>query len=279
MPVGFQISRYNCPKVVRIVSSVVLLSGLALSLASSTAQAQSAARSTATPQVEQGEPPYRREFTYGVSSNSNSGLIAGGMIRSTRYWKPDWYWFWSLELNEVKNRKELRVQSNVTGDQFIRGKANYLYALRPSFGLERVIFHKAAEQGVQVSAMLSGGPTLGFEVPYYIYYDYDPGTNPPLVPVDVRREPYDPTGRHRNASRVVGSASFTTGLSEAKVVPGVHLRGGLAFEYGRYREGVTGLEAGALVEAYGRRPNLLPETTNPRVFTGVYLTLFMGRRN
>lgn len=272
---------FNPPKVVRTVPFVALLGGLVLSLVGSAAYAQTtpAARTTADPTLQQGEPPYRREFTYGVSSNSNSGLIAGGMIRSTRYWKPDWYWFWMLEINEVKNRKEVRVLSAVTGDQYIYGKANYLYALRPSVGLERIIFHKAAEQGVQVSALLSGGPSIGFEVPYYIYYDYDQGTNLPLVPVDVRREPYDPTGRHINPNRVVGGASFTTGLSEAKVIPGVHLRGGLAFEYGRYREGVTGLEAGVMVEAYGRRPNLVPAAANPRVFTGVYLTLFMGRRS
>ncbi len=224
------------------------------------------------------EPPYRREFVYGVTSTSNSGIIAGGGIRSSRYWKPDWLWFWSLQVNEVKNRKELRLQSSVNGDQFIRGKTHFLYAVRPSIGLERIVLHKAAEQGVQVSLMLSAGPSIGLEVPYYIFYVYDPSPLP-LLPVDIRRERNDPSRPLYQEQRVAGGASFTTGLAEANVVPGGHLRGSLAFEYGRYRESVTGLEAGAMIEAYGRRPMLVPQTANPQVFSSVFLTLFFGRRN
>jgi hypothetical protein len=213
------------------------------------------------------EPPYRREFVYGVTSTSNSGIIAGGGIRASRYWKPDWLWFWSLQVNEVKNRKELRLQSVINGDPFIKGKTNYLYALRPSFGLERVVLHKAAEQGVQVSALLSAGPSIGLEVPYYVFYVYDPDPLP-LIPVDVRREQHDPK-----------RAQYTTGLAEARPIPGLHLRASVAFEYGRYRESVTGIEAGAMLEAYSRKPLLIPQTANQQVFSSVFLTLFFGRRN
>ncbi len=225
-----------------------------------------------------GEPPYRREFVYGITSTSSSGIIAGGGVRASHYWKPDWLWFWSLQVNEIKNRKELRLQSNINGDTYIRGKTNYLYAVRPSFGLERVVLHKAAEQGVQVSALLSVGPTIGLEVPYYIFYVYD-AAPVPLLPVDIRREPNDPMRPNYLEQRVAGSASFTTGLPEAGVIPGVHLRGAIAFEYGRYRESVTGLEAGAMLEAYSRRPILVPQTANPQVFASVFLTLFFGRRS
>lgn len=228
--------------------------------------------------MQQGEPPYRREFTYGVTSNTNSGLIGGGSIRSTHYRKPDWYWFWQLELTEVKHPKELRIPSNVTGDYYIRGKTNYLYAIRPAVGLERIIFHKAAEQGVQVSALASAGPTIGLEVPYYILYDYDEPQQ--LIPVDVRKEPYDPLNKHKDQRRVVSGTSFLTGFGEAKPNLGAHLRGALAFEYGRYREGVTGLEAGFTLEAYSRRPVLLPQANkSPQIWSAVYLTLFLGRRS
>ncbi len=224
-----------------------------------------------------GEPPYRREFVYGVTTTSNSGIIAGGGIRSSYYWKPDWLKFWSLQINEIKNRKELRQQSLINGDQFIRGKTSYLYAVRPSVGVERIVLHKAAEQGVQVSAMLSGGPTFGLEVPYYIFYVYDDPV--PLLPQDVRRERNNPTRQPYELRRVAGAASFTTGLVESKVIPGGHLRGSLAFEYGRYRESVTGLEVGAMVEAYSRKPILVPQTSNPQVFSSVFVTLFFGRRS
>ena len=242
------------------------------------AQSQPAAPTASRARSAAAEPLYRREFVYGVTSTSNSGIIAGGGIRSSHYWKPDWLWFWAVQVNEVKNRKELRRQSSINGDQFIRGKTNFLYAVRPSVGLERIVLHKATEQGVQVSALVSAGPTLGLEVPYYIYYVYDDPI--PLTNLqDVRREQNNPLRQPYEERRVAGSASFTAGLPEAKVVPGLHLRASLAFEYGRYRESVTGLEAGAMIEAYGRRPMLVPQTTNQQVFSSVFLTLFFGRRS
>ena len=59
-----------------------------------------------------------------------------------------------------------------------------------------------------------------------------------------------------------------------------------SFEYGRYRDAVTGVEAGFLLEAYTRRLVILSppslgdgDQLNHRFFPSVYLTLYFGQRS
>jgi hypothetical protein len=69
-------------------------------------------------------------------------------------------------------------------------------------------------------------------------------------------------------------------LAEANMNIGAHLRTGLSFEYGRYREDVTGVEVGFLLEAYPNELKIIgvPRTKNNSLFTSAYLTLYYGRR-
>ncbi|GAB2962866.1 hypothetical protein GCM10027048_34480 [Hymenobacter coalescens] len=242
-------------------------------LVSSAAQAQEA----------QDAPGYEKEFTYGINLNTNAGLIGGAAIRSTRRLNDDWARFWLLEGVEVKSRKEQRVQNNV-GGVYVRGKTNYLFALRPSVGVQRTIFRKAAESGVEVDALLGAGPSIGLLLPYYIYFDYtvrDPQGGPSTE--DIRAEQYDPI-KHDDVSKIYDRAPIFSGIGDVKPRIGGHLRGALNFEYGRYRDAVAGVEAGVLVEAYTKRlvtlqlRNTPDSQINDNVFTSVYVTLYIGSR-
>lgn len=243
-------------------------------LASSAAQAQDA----------QDAPGYEKEFTYGVNLNTNAGLIGGVAVRSTRRLNDDWARFWLLEGVEVKGRKEQRYQ-NAIGGVYIPGKTNYLFALRPTVGVQRTIFRKAAESGIEVDALLGAGPSIGLLLPYYIYYDYtipDPQGNPNQR-TDIRAEQYDPI-KHGQTSQIYDRAPIFSGIGNVKPNIGGHLRGAFNFEYGRYRDAVAGLEAGVLVEAYTKRletmkVNNVPDSRlNNNVFTSVYVTLYFGTR-
>ena len=229
---------------------------------------------------QQDEEAYRREFNYGINFNSNGGLIGGGMIKASQYLKPNWSKFWGLEIVEVKHPKEKgnRVFSQDTGNSFIFGKSNYLYALRPHYGREYVFFRKAPESGVQVNGIFAGGPTIGLLVPYYIVYDYSANTGPrPGGQTDYRTEQYDPI-KHDSNERIRGNAGFLSGFGQTNFNVGLHAKGGLSFEYGRYREDVTGVEVGFLLEAYPKEIVLVPKANNSSLFTSVYLILYYGRR-
>jgi hypothetical protein len=234
------------------------------------------------------EQSYRRETIFGVNFNTQGGLIGGVNVRSAKVMSNNTLWFWSLEGVFFKNPKEESVVSDF-GGTFTAYKTNYAFALRPSVGIQRILFHKAAEAGVQVNGLLSAGPSIGLLMPYYISYDYTyaqtgrPSSNDVIV-----NEQYNPS-KHTAPQAIVDRAPFFAGIGGTKVVPGVHLRGGLSFEYGRYRDAVAGAEVGFVVEAYTKRLITLdsstpaapvsPDILNKQFFPSVYLTLYLGHRS
>lgn len=238
---------------------------------------------TAAPSDEQS---YRKEFVYGINFNTQGGLIGGVSVRSARVLDDRWLRFWSLEGVSLKNQKEQRVTNTSTGGSFIYHKTNYAFVLRPSVGLQRILFRKAADAGVQVNALLSAGPSIGLLMPYYISYDYTAANTGHFSSADdIRDEQYDPSV-HVQEQAIIDHAPFFSGIGQLQFVPGAHLRGALSFEYGRYRDAVAGLEAGFLVEAYTKRllvlsPGTLGDASliNNKFFPSVYLTLYIGHRS
>ncbi|GAA3919687.1 hypothetical protein [Hymenobacter algoricola] len=231
------------------------------------------------------EPSYRKEFTYGVNFNTRGGLIGGVSVRSARVLDEKWSRFWSIEGVEVKHPKEQRRPSS-TGGIYTNAKANYLFVLRPSVGIERVVFRKAPDSGVQVNARLGAGPSIGLLMPYYIYYDYTArdGANRPLPPQDIRAEQYDPA-KHTKEEFIVDRAPLFSGISQTEPKLGAHLRGALSFEYGRYKDAVAGIETGFLVEVYPKELTILKtpvssdKQLNNKFFPSVYLTIYLGHRS
>ena len=272
----------------------VLLSCLGLSLAAALpAQAQSTTPPPTGPTLEapplampSDEQSYKRETIFGINFNTQGGLIGGVNVRVARVLDERWLRFWSLEGVFFKNPKEESVTNPYTGGSFTRYKTNYAFSLRPSIGVQRILFRKAADSGVQVNGLLSAGPSLGLLMPYYISFDYDAQRNRAFGARDVIvDEQYDPV-KHAQEEYIYDRAPIFSGISHTSVVPGVHLRGGLSFEYGRYRDAVAGAEVGFLLEAYSKRLLILnppapadPNSLNKQFFPSVYLTLYLGHRS
>ena len=264
----------------------VLLAGL-LAGASAQAQAQLPKRPGPVPNAPSDEQSYKKEFVFGVNFNTQGGLLGGVSIRSSRVLDDRLLRFWSLEGVMLKNKKEVRLQT-VVGGSFISRKSNYAFVLRPSFGVQRILFRKAADAGVQVNGLLSAGPSLGLLMPYYVIYDRTGFNNPPgpnLATDDIVSEPYDPA-KHVSPLYILDHGPLFSGVGQTQLVPGFHLRGGLSFEYGRYRDAVAGLEAGFMLETFTKRivilspdVNASSDDLNRKFLPSVYLTLYFGHRS
>lgn len=211
---------------------------------------------------------YNREFIWGISKNTNSGLIAGLAGKFGRRMGADHFQTFGLEIVNVKHPKELRRVSQVSGSTFILGKANYLFSVRPQYGQEWTVFKKAPQQGVQVNAILAGGPTIGVVMPYYVQFSAHSGRTEIV--------PYDPV-MHDNGN-IVGSGPFLRGIGESDIQLGANIKASLSFEFGTFKNDVTGFEAGFQLEAFPNKINLVPSAINRSIYPSAFIMLFYGYR-
>ncbi|MEO9482837.1 MAG: hypothetical protein ABJG47_05300 [Ekhidna sp.] len=207
---------------------------------------------------------YSSEWIWGINKNTNGGLIGGLMVRHSRKKGKDIYQTFGLELSNVKHPSEARY-IGLSGAGFIYGKSNYLYAIRTNYGLEKLMFRKANQQGVQISMAVAGGPTFGLVTPYYV------------LGADQRYSPFSLI-THPSPQTIAGPGKLFQGLGDSDFAPGVHAKGSVFFEFGTYRSNVAGVEVGVMVEAFSKEIELVPSQANKSVFSSVFFTLFWGSR-
>lgn len=216
-------------------------------------------------QREEGDD-YSREFVWGINKNTNGGYIGGFNVKFSQRTRGETFRSFGFEVANVKHSKEARVPA-FSGGSFILGKSNYLYSLRFSYGMERMIFRKGPQQGVQISALVSAGPTLGVIAPYYI----EVGSGNFTTTVQ-----YDPDSH--GSSNIFGAGRPLEGIGESDFTVGLHARTGFSFEFGTFKSSVSGLEIGVMVEAFPNEVVLLPRAENRAIFPSAYVTLFHGSR-
>jgi hypothetical protein len=214
---------------------------------------------------------YQSEFTWGFNKNTSGGLIGGIVFKKARRISDRWFETFGLELMNVKHPLERRTNSIITGNFFIYGKSNYLYAVRLQYGRDLVLFKKASRQGVEIKSVFAVGPSIGIQAPYYVEYRVGDGINDGTTT----------TGQYQpgmNSNDILGTGRLFQGLGKSKIVPGLNLKAALNFELGTIKSQVTGFEAGFLVDAYAKKIELMPEAHNYGVFPTLFITLFYGGR-
>ncbi|MFN3849422.1 MAG: hypothetical protein ACK4NY_08345 [Spirosomataceae bacterium] len=211
-------------------------------------------------------------FAYGVTTNTNSGLLGGFVVRHSqavgRYKNLPAHRYLALEAVNIKHPKE-RVEGSLIG-RLIFGKENYLFSIRPQYGREIIFFKKYGEEGIGISAIIAAGPSIGLEKPYFIKYDRGGRSGPAT-------EAYSPT-IHTDINRIQGAANIWTGIGKSKIIPGGHIKLAANIDMNTFGNNITGFEIGFTAEAFSRRPEIMAFATNQQVFTSGFVTLYFGNK-
>jgi hypothetical protein len=213
---------------------------------------------------------YQSEFIWGINKNTYGGLIGGFVFKKARKVSEKTLETYGLEIMNVKHPQEIRRNSEVTGNFFIFGKSNYLYAIRLQYGRDFILFHKAPQQGVEIKGVFAAGPTFGIVAPYYVEYSLG-GRDGFTV-----RGQYDPN--KIAAQQIFGTGRLFEGLGDSKIVPGINLKAAINFELGTIKSQVTGFEAGFLLDTYSKKIEMVPTAKNYSVYPTFFITLFYGAR-
>jgi hypothetical protein len=215
-----------------------------------------------------GNYEYDREYLLGVNKNTNGGMVGGFALKVGSRIDDSQFAYFGLELANVKHPKEVRY-TTVTGNNYIYGKSNYLYAIRPHYGRELILFKKAPNQGVQVSALAAVGPSIGLIAPYFIEYA--------INRVETVVEPYDPA-IHQSRFNILGTGQLLEGIGQSKLAIGGMAKAALHFEFGVFKSNATGLEVGYQLEGFQKKIPLIQTADNNQFFQSAYFTLFFGFR-
>lgn len=177
-----------------------------------------------------------------------------------------------FELNEKKDRKEHKVTAaGYNGYNFntvIVGKLNNFYQFKVSMGEERLIGGKGNKNGVSVSALYTGGLSLGIVKPYIVdVFDQNGGEFRSSYPTI-----FD------SAYVEQGASGFTTGWKQATFKPGLNAKVAMRFDYGRLNQTVTAIECGLTTEFYFSKIPQMYAVAPKQFFFNAYLSIMFGRR-
>lgn len=206
------------------------------------------------------ERDYRRELTWGVNKNTNSGYIGGFIFKLAYPIDNQISNTFGLEILNVQGAKEAKYVARE--GKYVLGKANNLYSIRFQFGREKLLYRKAPQQGVQISSIIAGGPTWGLVAPYYIR---NGESSYEKASVD-------------NTLSAFGSGRKIQGIGESKHQIGFNAKAGVSFEFGAFKKSVTGVETGVALEAFTQTIPIMLATKNRAVFTSIYFNLYWGGR-
>ncbi|NQW27129.1 MAG: hypothetical protein HQ474_04390 [Flammeovirgaceae bacterium] len=209
---------------------------------------------------------YKNELIWGVTTNTNSGLIGGVVFRYARLNNDNLFETFGLEMVNVKHPSEQKYTSGQNGTSFIWGKQNKLFAIRGLYGRDKLLYKKESQKGVQINANIAAGPSIGLVIPYYVltsggeYVVYNPVLYPTIQSIQ-------------------GAGKFLQGFGKAKIIPGLNAKAAIDFEFGSFKRNVVGIEFGIMAEAYIKEIVIIPTQPNRAVYTSAFFTFFWGKRN
>jgi hypothetical protein len=211
------------------------------------------------------EEQYTMENVFGVVKATNGGLISGLYYRHSRKLNRFNLMNLGIEMVNIRHPREAK-ETTFTGSSFVFGKSNYLVAIRPTYGRERILFEKAPQQGARVTGILAIGPSIGMEIPYYV--ELGNGV----------KEQYNPLNPQHSRPFIGGNAGPFKGLGETKFVIGVHGKASLTFETNSTKQRVVGFEVGITIDSYVREIEIIPLVENYSTFTAAFLAIYFGKR-
>jgi len=189
---------------------------------------------------EQPKMLFNNEQTVGAFLNSNG---IGGEYRLAKYINARNDRLFEIGLHYVKHPKEyksVRLYQYSTR-RFVFGKENLFWELQGHIGHQHELYRKYDFSAISVRLYYVGGVSLGFLKPvYYEILNSLTGNIEDEIRFDPSVHPY----------HYGGTASFTKGFNEIKIVRGLSVKGGFSFEYSEREPVVHALDVGLGFTAY-----------------------------
>lgn len=225
--------------------------------------------------------PITKEMSVGFRFNTDgwSFYIDRGKVKSEDYRHADMFYsvrLWQLEVGEKKHPKEYKsTNSNldpyagVKPTPFIFGKINNFYTIKLGYGKRKMIAGKPDPGSIAIHWVYMGGLSLGLLKPYYIKVD---NSVDPIKYTDATRDQF------LSEQNIIGAAGFTKGWNEVKLIPGIHAKTALHFDFAASRKTVLAIETGLNAELYTQKIPLMVNQEAKPYFLDIFASFQFGKR-
>jgi hypothetical protein len=175
-----------------------------------------------------------------------------------------------IEAGTLKHPREYKLSNPYyQGGTFVFGKLNSTFFLRGGIGHQHELFKKADLGGIAIRYFYSAGPVISIYKPIYYKVIYPTANGP-----EVREEKY--TVSIALPQDIYSRASFTKGLAETKVLPGLFAKGGFNFEYSKEDKIIHAVEVGAQINAFPKKIPIMASSDNKTIFFSLFVSYRFG---
>ena len=179
--------------------------------------------------------------------------------------------FIEIEAATLKHPKEYRISTySQSSGTFVFGKLNSVFYLRGGIGHQHELFKKADLGGIAVRYFFSAGPVVAIYKPIYYRVLY------PISATEfvLKEEKFD--GSIAIPGDIYSKASFTKGLNEIKLLPGLYAKGGFNFEYSKKDKIIHAIEVGAQINAFPKKVPIMASSDNKAICFSLFVSYRFG---
>ncbi|MBE0675397.1 MAG: hypothetical protein IH591_12120 [Bacteroidales bacterium] len=218
---------------------------------------------------EQQKALFRNERTFGILlSTDGYGLsYREGLNVNARSKK-----LYEIDIAILNHPREVRLQNPwyQNGATFVFGKLNSVFLLRGGIGRQYELFRKEDLGGVAIRYFFTAGPDLAFLKPIYYKVLYPLSS----TTFTLKEELFEESIHH--PGDIYSKSSFTKGINETKVVPGIYIKGGFNFEYSRQDKVIHAFELGPMLNIFPKEIPIMASNDNKALFFSLFVSYRMG---
>ncbi|MBD3637720.1 MAG: hypothetical protein HUJ25_10225 [Crocinitomicaceae bacterium] len=225
--------------------------------------------SVSAQEVENGESKVlmTRDYSVGLNFNTRGWGLAFDYGWQKNYKYKQTVGFTCTNIRHEKEHKIFGALSNSKG--YYLGKLKSLVSFRPHYGGKLILFKAKRENGIEIAAKWSGGPSFGLVKPVYLKIE--------KIGAQAVDERYDPS--IHNSGNISSRSSWFKGLGESKIRMGVFGKFGFDFNFGALKNSISGGELGVMLDYFpGRKIEIMYNNENSNFFSSLYLQFNIGQK-
>jgi hypothetical protein len=217
---------------------------------------------------EEGVIVYKTHFIFGVKLNTDGYGFSfeKGYTKSVKKAT-----LFQLEITERKHQKQEK-QSNPYASSYplIYGKVNFFYPIKLGVQKQYLLGNKSNKNGVSITGNIGGGLILGLLRAYEVEVNKNGART--FINYDSEDSLLFTTGPY------YGGPNLGKGWNHMKLTPGLYIKPGLRFDYGKFNDLVSAIEVGLTADFYAKKIPQMFNTEEKQFFYSAYFTILFGKR-